>query len=357
MTMTKTEGIPESLAEVRRTALYGRVRATPAGSNVTATWEEVREIWEALRWRQATHGDVETSPPSAPLKLYGRSIVRGDGRPWTFGEVERLLDRDFVERADRETARVRRETEFPLGDPTFPGVEPERSPRLRVYLAAESAVVDLDRAGDDLLADRLREALDPVWYALTNVERAGLDARGELPRGEAIRRIREAVEEEGLPVEVIDADPATVEEVELAISTGYSPNDDVLDVEASDLRGLVPSPEFALAAAVREFLAGIEEEIGEASEVGQTALGAALTAFERATGYEPPPEAAPPPERDHPFLEILGVGSGSTESAPPPRPAGCDGCGATIPPFQEYVLADRRGRFCRACFDAAREGK
>jgi hypothetical protein len=50
------------------------------------------------------------------------------------------------------------------------------SPRLRAYLALEREMLELDDR-DDPLADTLRDAMDPLWYALTDAEHAALNAR------------------------------------------------------------------------------------------------------------------------------------------------------------------------------------
>ncbi|MEK7866825.1 MAG: hypothetical protein AAB434_09105 [Planctomycetota bacterium] len=50
------------------------------------------------------------------------------------------------------------------------------SARLDAYLALERVMFELDAAGDDL-ANAIRDAMDPVWYALTDEEHARLDAR------------------------------------------------------------------------------------------------------------------------------------------------------------------------------------
>jgi len=49
-------------------------------------------------------------------------------------------------------------------------------PRLAAYLALERQMLALDAAGDPL-ADKLRDAMDPLWYALTDEEHRLLDAR------------------------------------------------------------------------------------------------------------------------------------------------------------------------------------
>jgi hypothetical protein len=51
------------------------------------------------------------------------------------------------------------------------------SPRINAYLALERAMVDLDDAGDFAVADELRDRMDPVWWLLSEPERAALDAR------------------------------------------------------------------------------------------------------------------------------------------------------------------------------------
>jgi hypothetical protein len=50
------------------------------------------------------------------------------------------------------------------------------SGRLRAYLALEREMLELDETGDSA-ADELRSAMDPLWYGLTDDERAWLDAR------------------------------------------------------------------------------------------------------------------------------------------------------------------------------------
>jgi hypothetical protein len=58
------------------------------------------------------------------------------------------------------------------------------TPRLRAYLALERAMLELDEQ-DDPLADRLRDAMDPLWYGLTDADHAALDARdGRMSDGE-----------------------------------------------------------------------------------------------------------------------------------------------------------------------------
>ena len=48
--------------------------------------------------------------------------------------------------------------------------------RLRAYLALEHEMMDLERSGD-AAADALRDAMDPLWYALDDEERRWLDNR------------------------------------------------------------------------------------------------------------------------------------------------------------------------------------
>ncbi len=50
------------------------------------------------------------------------------------------------------------------------------SVRLDAYLDLERTMLALDDAGD-AMADVLRDALDPIWYALTDDDRAFLNRR------------------------------------------------------------------------------------------------------------------------------------------------------------------------------------
>lgn len=50
------------------------------------------------------------------------------------------------------------------------------TPRLRRYLELERLMLELDAAGD-AVADVLRDAMDPIWYALSDEERRILDER------------------------------------------------------------------------------------------------------------------------------------------------------------------------------------
>ncbi|MGH7434305.1 MAG: hypothetical protein ACRENE_01360 [Polyangiaceae bacterium] len=52
--------------------------------------------------------------------------------------------------------------------------------RLDAYLELERAMMALDDA-DDPMADRLRDALDPIWYSLTDEEHAFLNRRSIAP--------------------------------------------------------------------------------------------------------------------------------------------------------------------------------
>lgn len=54
------------------------------------------------------------------------------------------------------------------------------SPRLFAYLDLERAMLALDDRGDEVLADRVRDAMDPLWYGLTDDEHAWLDARASV---------------------------------------------------------------------------------------------------------------------------------------------------------------------------------
>jgi citrate lyase beta subunit len=58
------------------------------------------------------------------------------------------------------------------------------SPRLFAYLTLERAMLELDEQNDPL-ADRLRDAMDPLWIALSDAEHTELDARDfRLPKVE-----------------------------------------------------------------------------------------------------------------------------------------------------------------------------
>jgi hypothetical protein len=48
--------------------------------------------------------------------------------------------------------------------------------RLEAYLSLERAMLQLDAAGD-LFADALRDAMDPLWYELSDEDREFLDRR------------------------------------------------------------------------------------------------------------------------------------------------------------------------------------
>ncbi len=50
------------------------------------------------------------------------------------------------------------------------------SPRLRAYLALEELMLQLDELGDPV-AEELRDAMDPVWYELTDEEHGWLNGR------------------------------------------------------------------------------------------------------------------------------------------------------------------------------------
>lgn len=48
------------------------------------------------------------------------------------------------------------------------------------YLELERAMSAADDAGNEVLADALRERLDTIWLSLTDAEHETLDARGEI---------------------------------------------------------------------------------------------------------------------------------------------------------------------------------
>ena len=54
------------------------------------------------------------------------------------------------------------------------------SPELRRYLDLERAMIALDEVGDPR-ADTLRDAMDPLWYALLEEEQAWLNHRHDAP--------------------------------------------------------------------------------------------------------------------------------------------------------------------------------
>lgn len=55
-----------------------------------------------------------------------------------------------------------------------------QNPRLRIYLELEDAM-QLAEAEEDPWADVLRDALDPIWRALSDEDRGSLNARGNVP--------------------------------------------------------------------------------------------------------------------------------------------------------------------------------
>jgi hypothetical protein len=62
------------------------------------------------------------------------------------------------------------------------------TPRLRAYLELERLMLVLDEAADPA-ADALRDAMDPIWYSLSDDERRILDDRtiGRIVSLEGIR--------------------------------------------------------------------------------------------------------------------------------------------------------------------------
>jgi len=68
------------------------------------------------------------------------------------------------------------------------------SPRLEAYLDLERSMLALDELSDPL-ADKLRDAMDPIWYALTDEERAMLSRRELQPpalRGTSVAKVLRA---------------------------------------------------------------------------------------------------------------------------------------------------------------------
>ena len=66
------------------------------------------------------------------------------------------------------------------------------TPRLRTYVELERLMLILDEDGNPVAADALRDAMDPLWYSLSDEERRVLDDR-------TIGRIR-SIEEIRVPV-------------------------------------------------------------------------------------------------------------------------------------------------------------
>ena len=62
------------------------------------------------------------------------------------------------------------------------------TPRLRAYLELEQLMLVLDEAGDTA-SEALRDAMDPIWYALTDEERRLLDDR-KVGRIKSLEEIR-----------------------------------------------------------------------------------------------------------------------------------------------------------------------
>lgn len=55
----------------------------------------------------------------------------------------------------------------------------QMSPRLAAYLNLETALLILDRNGDETIADELRDTMDTVWHSLSDNDRSFLNsARG-----------------------------------------------------------------------------------------------------------------------------------------------------------------------------------
>lgn len=53
------------------------------------------------------------------------------------------------------------------------------STQLDIYLKLERIMIDLDDRGE-LLADQVRDLMDPIWYALSEEDHKFLDGRGEI---------------------------------------------------------------------------------------------------------------------------------------------------------------------------------
>ena len=46
------------------------------------------------------------------------------------------------------------------------------TPRLYAYLQLEQGMIRMDDSGDGATADRMRDLMEPLWYALSESERA-----------------------------------------------------------------------------------------------------------------------------------------------------------------------------------------
>ncbi len=78
--------------------------------------------------------------------------------------------------------------------------------RLDAYLDLERAMRALDEVGDPT-AEALRDALDPIWYALTDDERAFLNRRDIAPG--PVYRIRVALDSTLFAAVPISSPPST----------------------------------------------------------------------------------------------------------------------------------------------------
>jgi hypothetical protein len=88
---------------LRDTALYRRIRTLGATSAaIPATADELREAWRCVRERSVRY--FYDPPRTQFVRLFNRTIVRADpadGRPWTVGEAD-----DLIERAPRLLAKL-----------------------------------------------------------------------------------------------------------------------------------------------------------------------------------------------------------------------------------------------------------
>jgi hypothetical protein len=75
------------------------------------------------------------------------------------------------------------------------------SARLTAYLTLARVMLTLD-AHDDPVAEQVRDAMDPIWYALSAEERARLDAGiGLAPAAARAPRVTQRAADASLPIE------------------------------------------------------------------------------------------------------------------------------------------------------------
>jgi hypothetical protein len=55
------------------------------------------------------------------------------------------------------------------------------SPELKKYIELETRVQECSKAGDEFLADHIRDIMDRVWLSLSEEDHAFLDSRTDSP--------------------------------------------------------------------------------------------------------------------------------------------------------------------------------